>query len=54
MGFDNDPTVAKATRVKTLAALASSHELLYTPHFPYPGLGHIVAAGAGFKWQPES
>jgi glyoxylase-like metal-dependent hydrolase (beta-lactamase superfamily II) len=54
MGFDNDPTVASATRVKTLAALASSHELIYTPHFPYPGLGHIVAAGAGFKWQPES
>ena len=54
MGFDNDPTVAKATRVKTLAALAGSHELIYTPHFPYPGLGHIVAAGAGFRWQPES
>jgi glyoxylase-like metal-dependent hydrolase (beta-lactamase superfamily II) len=52
MGFDNDQSVARATRVKTLAALASSHELIYTPHFPYPGLGHIVAAGAGFKWDP--
>jgi len=52
MGFDNDPTVAKATRVKTLAALAGSQELIYAPHFPYPGVGHIVAAGAGFKWQP--
>jgi len=26
--------------------------LIYAPHFPYPGVGHIVAAGAGFKWQP--
>ena len=52
MGFDTDQSVAKATRVKTLAALAGSHELIYTPHFPYPGLGHIVAAGAGFKWDP--
>jgi glyoxylase-like metal-dependent hydrolase (beta-lactamase superfamily II) len=52
MGFDTDQSAAKATRVKTLAALASSHELIYTPHFPYPGLGHIVTAGAGFKWDP--
>jgi glyoxylase-like metal-dependent hydrolase (beta-lactamase superfamily II) len=52
MGFDTDRTVARATRVKALAALASSHELIYTPHFPYPGLGHIVAAADGFKWDP--
>ncbi len=52
MGFDTDQSVAKATRVKTLAALASGHELIYAPHFPYPGLGHIVAAGDGFGWEP--
>jgi glyoxylase-like metal-dependent hydrolase (beta-lactamase superfamily II) len=52
MGFDTDHTVAKVTRVTTLAALANSHELIYTPHFPYPGLGHIVAAAEGFKWDP--
>jgi glyoxylase-like metal-dependent hydrolase (beta-lactamase superfamily II) len=52
MGFDTDQTIAKATRVKTLAALANSHELIYAPHFPYPGLGHIAAAAAGFKWDP--
>jgi glyoxylase-like metal-dependent hydrolase (beta-lactamase superfamily II) len=52
MGFDTDQTAAEATRVKTLAALAGSHELIYTPHFAYPGLGHIVAAGDGFKWEP--
>jgi glyoxylase-like metal-dependent hydrolase (beta-lactamase superfamily II) len=52
MGFDTDQSVAKATRVKTLAALADSHELIYSPHFPYPGLGHIVAVAGGFKWDP--
>jgi glyoxylase-like metal-dependent hydrolase (beta-lactamase superfamily II) len=52
MGFDNDPVVAKATRSKTLAALAASHELVYAPHFPFPGVGHIVANADGFKWQP--
>jgi glyoxylase-like metal-dependent hydrolase (beta-lactamase superfamily II) len=52
MGFDTDRSVAKATRVKTLAALADSHELIYSPHFPYPGLGHIVAVAGGFRWDP--
>lgn len=52
MGFDTDQTLAKATRIKTLAALARSHELIYAPHFAFPGLGHIVAAGTGFKWDP--
>jgi glyoxylase-like metal-dependent hydrolase (beta-lactamase superfamily II) len=52
MGFDTDKDQAKATRTKTLAALAASHELIYAPHFPFPGVGHIVAAADGFKWQP--
>jgi glyoxylase-like metal-dependent hydrolase (beta-lactamase superfamily II) len=52
MGFDNDPVVAKATRRQTLAALAASHELIYAPHFPFPGVGHIVANGDGFQLQP--
>jgi glyoxylase-like metal-dependent hydrolase (beta-lactamase superfamily II) len=52
MGFDTDQNVARATRVRTLAAVAASHASIYAPHFPYPGLGHIVAAGDGFKWDP--
>jgi glyoxylase-like metal-dependent hydrolase (beta-lactamase superfamily II) len=52
MGFDTDQAQAKAIRTKTLAALAASHELIYAPHFPFPGVGHIVPEGDGFKWQP--
>jgi glyoxylase-like metal-dependent hydrolase (beta-lactamase superfamily II) len=51
MGFDNDQSTAKATRVRMLATLAHSHALIYAPHFPFPGVGHIVADGAGFKWE---
>lgn len=50
--FDNDPTLARATRLETLAALARSGEWVFAPHFPFPGVGHIVAAGAGFAWKP--
>jgi glyoxylase-like metal-dependent hydrolase (beta-lactamase superfamily II) len=52
MGFDNDAAVAKATRKATLTRLAKSQELVFAPHFPYPGVGHVVADGDGFKWKP--
>ena len=52
VGFDNDAKVAKATRLRELAALAKSGELVFAPHFPFPGLGHIKAAGDGFSWEP--
>jgi glyoxylase-like metal-dependent hydrolase (beta-lactamase superfamily II) len=51
VSFDTDPKLAKATRLKALAALAKDHELVFTPHFPFPGVGHIVAEGDAFAWQ---
>jgi hypothetical protein len=48
--FDNDSTLAKTTRRATLTRLAKDQELVYAPHFPFPGVGHIVAAGNGFAW----
>lgn len=50
--FDKDDSVAKATRLATLARLAKDQELVYSPHFPFPGVGHIVAQGDGFAWKP--
>ena len=50
--FDTDHAVANATRAETLRALARTHEWVYAPHFPFPGVGHIVAAKHGFAWQP--
>jgi len=51
--FDNDKATAKATREATFARLAKSHELVFSPHFPYPGVGHVVADGDAFTWVPE-
>lgn len=52
MGFDSDPAVGKASRRAVLTRLAASHELIFAPHFPYPGVGRIVAAGDAFAWAP--
>jgi glyoxylase-like metal-dependent hydrolase (beta-lactamase superfamily II) len=54
MGFDSNQAQAKATRTKILATLAASHALIYAPHFPFPGVGHIVSEGDGFMWQPAT
>lgn len=51
--FDNDQSLGRETRLKTLATLAKSGEWVFAPHFPYPGVGHIVAAGRGFAWRPR-
>lgn len=53
MGFDSDAAVAKTTRHATLARLAKTHELVFSPHFPFPGVGHIVADGSAYRWAPE-
>ena len=50
--FDTDTAVATSTRDTTLKQLASDHELIFSPHFPFPGLGHIEAAGDGYVWKP--
>jgi glyoxylase-like metal-dependent hydrolase (beta-lactamase superfamily II) len=52
--FDSDAAAAKASRATTFARLAKTHELVFAPHFPYPGVGHIVADGAAYKWVPET
>jgi glyoxylase-like metal-dependent hydrolase (beta-lactamase superfamily II) len=50
--FDADSALAKTTRVTTLKQLVSNQELVFAPHFPFPGVGHIEAAGDGFTWKP--
>lgn len=52
MGFDQDKTVSKATRLAELPILAKTGELLFSPHFPYPALGHIQAQADAFTWKP--
>lgn len=50
--FDNDRLRASETRRETFAALAKSGARVFAPHFPFPGVGRIVAAAQGFAWKP--
>lgn len=54
MGFDREAQVAKSNRRETLARLAKSHEVIFAPHFPYPGLGTVVTSGDAFAWRPTT
>jgi glyoxylase-like metal-dependent hydrolase (beta-lactamase superfamily II) len=54
VGFDRDKPLAASRRTAVLGALADSGELVFAPHFPYPGTGHIVRAGDGFTWKPAA
>jgi glyoxylase-like metal-dependent hydrolase (beta-lactamase superfamily II) len=52
MGFDSDRSVAKASREKLLSDLSKSHEKVFSPHFPYPGVGTVESEGIHYRWQP--
>ena len=54
MQYDGDKATAMETRKGTFARLAKSHELVFAPHFPYPGIGHVVAQGDTYTWVPEA
>jgi glyoxylase-like metal-dependent hydrolase (beta-lactamase superfamily II) len=51
-GIDEDPPVAAATRRHELERLATNRELIFSPHFPFPGVGRIIRKGEGFVWKP--
>ncbi|MBB3318747.1 MULTISPECIES: MBL fold metallo-hydrolase [unclassified Rhizobium] len=52
VGFDNDQKAAEKNRIETLKKLAKSDQLVFAPHLPFPGVGHIQADGDHFKWVP--
>jgi glyoxylase-like metal-dependent hydrolase (beta-lactamase superfamily II) len=52
MGFDSDRAVAKKSREAHLSDLSKSHERVFSPHFPYPGVGTVESEGKHFRWQP--
>jgi len=51
--FDVWPEQVVASRRKLLAELGRSGSLVLTCHFPGSGAGRVVAAGDGWRWQPE-
>jgi glyoxylase-like metal-dependent hydrolase (beta-lactamase superfamily II) len=53
--FDADPDQAATTRQQILSRIAADRLLMYSYHFPFPGLGHIRPREAGgFSWEPVS
>ena len=52
MGYDGDKAQGRETRMAELTKLAKSHELVFAPHFPFPGVGHVEAQGDHFVWKP--
>ncbi|HWL70802.1 MAG TPA: MBL fold metallo-hydrolase [Geminicoccus sp.] len=52
VGFDQDPVLAVAIRRRTLDQAAIGRHLVLMPHFPFPGLGHIVRSGRRYAWIP--
>jgi glyoxylase-like metal-dependent hydrolase (beta-lactamase superfamily II) len=50
---DADHAAAERVRHHTLATLATDHTRVFAVHFPFMGVGHVVAQGAGFAWKPE-
>ena len=51
MGYDKDKVLGAASRTALLTRLAASGETVFSPHFPFPGLGHVERAGEGFTWK---
>ncbi len=53
MAFDTRPAQASATRRALLARLAAERARVIAYHLPFPGIGHVRAAGGGFEWVPQ-
>ena len=53
IGYDNDAAEGETTRRSELKRLADNHTRIFAPHFPFPGVGHIEAAGSNFAFRPE-
>ncbi|MGN6374632.1 MAG: MBL fold metallo-hydrolase [Sphingomonas sp.] len=52
IGYDNDKRQGIAARERLLKQLAHSRERIFAPHFPYPGVGTIIATANGYTFKP--
>ncbi len=53
LAWDHNPVKALATRAKVFKELSEKHSRVYGFHLAFPGLGRVVATGAGHRWAPE-
>lgn len=50
--YDVDPERAVGVRAEQFPILVRDRTLIAAPHLPFPGVGHVRAAGHGFAWVP--
>jgi glyoxylase-like metal-dependent hydrolase (beta-lactamase superfamily II) len=50
--FDSWPEQAEKDRRRLLGLAAERGALVFASHLPFPALGHVVAEGEGWRWQP--
>ena len=51
--WDSDAEEGVRTRRQELQQLATTHELIFAPHFPFPGVGQIEHIKEGFSFVPK-
>ena len=50
--FDTDSEQAARRRQPLLERAAAQGALVFGTHLPFPGLGHVVQEGQGWRWRP--
>ena len=50
--FDHDPKAAIATRMRILKDAVQGKLWIAAAHLPFPGIGHVVTDGKGYRWIP--
>jgi glyoxylase-like metal-dependent hydrolase (beta-lactamase superfamily II) len=51
--FDIMPEQASTTRIKILSHATTTGSLIFSCHFPFPGLGHVIERERNvWLWQP--
>lgn len=50
--LDSDSSQAIRSRTRVLSDLATTGELTFACHFPFPGLGFVVEKGDLYSWKP--
>lgn len=50
--FDSDPEQAIATREAVFEGAAEDAHWVAGAHLPFPGIGHVIRDGEGYRWLP--
>lgn len=53
LAWDADKKAGAKMRREELQRIVDTHELVFAPHFPFPGVGRIEQAGDGFRFVPD-